>query len=289
MKLYHLTHEDYVPSILSKGLIPGYSKGMKVNPEKPSNYVFLTDNIEHVLKQNMYRSGWIVLEVDIEGLDVKQHITRCFEPGKNIPIPNEFIFEGIIEPKRIKVNQELSSFKKPETQPREESNMKINQSLVTKTFQCRNGTMGSYYDLDDVHCIKDVLTKNLGISISESEVIDFWKWRCEEWDGSWFGVDPSHTDVSDIQDWFEEFIKFVGVETDEDEENISEPPLRVGVKVVVKDVDGSPWEVELDPNYHSQLISEIESQIPEKSERGTIRYSLDYDPAKVWNVRKLES
>jgi hypothetical protein len=137
MKLYHLTHEDYVPSILSKGLIPGYSKGMKVNPEKPSNYVFLTDNIEHVLKQNMYRSGWIVLEVDIEGLDVKQHITRCFEPGKNIPIPNEFIFEGIIEPKRIKVNQELSSFKKPETQPRKESNMNKIETLLQKLHDLR--------------------------------------------------------------------------------------------------------------------------------------------------------
>lgn len=72
-------------------------------------------------------------------------------------------------------------------------------------------------------------------------------------------------------------------EEEEDEENISEPPPRVGMKVVVKDVDGSPWEIELDPNYHSQFISEIESQIPEKSERGTIRYSLDYVPEKEFD------
>jgi hypothetical protein len=60
------------------------------------------------------------------------------------------------------------------------------------------------------------------------------------------------------------------------------------VKVVVKDCEGVPWEIELDPDYHTQLLRDIESQIPEKTEGGTIRYSLEYDPAKVWNMRKLE-
>ena len=108
--------------------------------------------------------------------------------------------------------------------------MKINQDLVTKTFQCRNGTSGLYHDPGDV----------------------------------------------------------VGVEPDEDEENIPQPPPRVGVKVVVKDGDGIPWEIELDPDYHSQLIQDIESQIPEKSEGGSVRYSLEYDSKKIWSVKKLE-
>jgi len=56
----------------------------------------------------------------------------------------------------------------------------------------------------------------------------------------------------------------------------------------VKDADGQPWEIELEPEYHSQLIGEIESQIPEKSEGGSIRYSLEYNPEKIWNMRKLE-
>jgi len=74
----------------------------------------------------------------------------------------------------------------------------------------------------------------------------------------------------------------------EEKEEYSEPPPRVGVKVVVKDTDGQPWEIELEPEYHSQLIGEIESQIPEKSEGGSIRYSLEYNPEKIWNMRKLE-
>lgn len=131
--------------------------------------------------------------------------------------------------------------------------MKIDQSIATRTFQCR----------------------------------DFWHWRSNEWDGSWFGVDPKR-DSDLIQEYFQKFIKFVGVETDDDEEEYSEPPLRVGVKVVVKDGEGVPWEIEMDPQYHSQLIGEIESQIPEKSEGGSIRYSLEYNPEKIWNMRKLE-
>jgi hypothetical protein len=139
-----------------------------------------------------------------------------------------------------------------------------------------------YYDLEDVHRIQEVLKEEHGIFISESEAIDFWKWRSEEWDSSFL----SSGNDSEILEWFQKFIQFVGVEPDEDDENIPEPPPKAGVKVLVKDAEGQPWEVELDPEYHSQLIQDIESQIPEKSEGGSIRYSLEYDPTKVWNVRK---
>lgn len=175
--------------------------------------------------------------------------------------------------------------------------MKINQELVTQTFQVRNGTSGMYHDLDDVHRIQESLARELGVTISESEAIDFWRWRCSEWDGSWFGIDPSHTPDKDILDWFQQFIKFVGVETDEDSEDYSgdnvevmdsASPTRVGVKVQLRDAEDCLWEVELDPAYHTQLLGEIEAQIPEKSESGTIRYSLEYDPSKVWSARKLE-
>jgi hypothetical protein len=141
-----------------------------------------------------------------------------------------------------------------------------------------------YHDLEDVHRIQDVLKRELGVTISESEAIDFWKWRSEEWDSSFL----SRADDSEILEFFQKFIQFVGVEPDEDYEDISEPPSKVGVKVVVKDGQGVPWEIELDPDYHIQLLRDIESQIPEKTEGGTIRYSLEYDPAKVWNMRKLE-
>ena len=59
------------------------------------------------------------------------------------------------------------------------------------------------------------------------------------------------------------------------------------MKVIVKDSEGQPWEIELDPEYHSQLLNDIESQIPEKSVGGSIRYSLEYNPEKIWNMRKL--
>ena len=164
--------------------------------------------------------------------------------------------------------------------------MKINQDLVTKTFQCRNGTSGLYHDPSDVKFIQEVLHRNLGVLVSESEVIDFWHHRSEQWDSSWLSV-PHHDD-GEILEWFQEFIEFIGVEPQEENEDISLPPPRAGVKVVVKDGEGIPWEIELDPDYHAQLLQDIESQIPEKSEGGSIRYSLEYDPKKIWNMRKLE-
>lgn len=162
--------------------------------------------------------------------------------------------------------------------------MKIDQSLVTRTFNVRLQNAGMYHNLKDVHRIQDVLKRELGVTISESEAIDFWLHRSNEWDSSWLSVGND----SEILEWFQKFIKFIGVEPDDDEEEYSETPPKVGVKVVVKDSEGQPWEIELEPEYHSQLIEEIESQIPEKSEGGSIRYSVEYNPEKIWNMRKLE-
>ena len=166
--------------------------------------------------------------------------------------------------------------------------MKINQELVTQTFNVRLQNAGIYYEQDDVDHIKSEVHRLFGVTLSNSEAIDFWVWRCNEWDGSWFGVDPKR-DADLIQEYFQKFIKFVGVETDDDEEEYSEPSPKIGVKVIVKDSEGQPWEIELEPEYHSQLLNDIESQIPEKSEGGSIRYSLEYDPIKIWSVRKLET
>lgn len=93
--------------------------------------------------------------------------------------------------------------------------MKINQKLVTQTFQCRNGTSGLYHDLDDVKVIQEVLQRNHGVFLSESEVIDFWRWRSNEWDGSWLSIMGGE---KEILEFFIEFIQHVGVEIEEDEE-----------------------------------------------------------------------
>ena len=163
--------------------------------------------------------------------------------------------------------------------------MKITQELATRAFTARNGTCGYYWCEEDVKRIQDVLREKLGIFISQSEGIDFWRWRSSEWDSSFLSVGSD----DEILEWFTKFIQFTGVDTEEDSPEYSPPIPRTGVKVVVKDGDGVPWEVELDPEYHSRLLGEIESQIPEGSEGGTIRYSLEYDPEKIWGMRKLES
>ena len=93
--------------------------------------------------------------------------------------------------------------------------MKINQDLVTKTFQCRNGTSGFYHNLDDVKVIQDVLQRNLSVFVSESEVIDFWRWRSSEWDSSFLTLMGGE---KEILDWFGKFIQYIGVETEVEDE-----------------------------------------------------------------------
>jgi len=98
--------------------------------------------------------------------------------------------------------------------------MKINQDLVTKTFQCRNGTSGLYHDMNDVKFIQEVLQRNLGVFVSESEVIDFWHHRSQEWDGSWLSIMGGE---KEILEFFSEFLQHVGVEIDEEDDLGGDP------------------------------------------------------------------
>ena len=66
-----------------------------------------------------------------------------------------------------------------------------------------------------------------------------------------------------------------------------ESPEKSGVKILVKDDSGELWEFELDPDYYNQVITQIDSQIPEeRSENNLLKINIDYSPEKVWNIKK---
>lgn len=51
--------------------------------------------------------------------------------------------------------------------------MKIDQKLVSKAFQIRNDVSSTYYDNGDIHKIRELIQREYGVTISESEAIDF--------------------------------------------------------------------------------------------------------------------
>jgi len=69
--------------------------------------VFLTDDIEVPIQQlgSTYSpKNWMILQVDVEGLDVEPYQTT--ELQINLMIPNEFIVRSSIHPRRIKKHVE---------------------------------------------------------------------------------------------------------------------------------------------------------------------------------------
>jgi hypothetical protein len=83
--------------------------------------------------------------------------------------------------------------------------VKIDQKLVSKAFQIRNDVSSTYYDNGDIHKIRELIQREYGVTISESEAIDFWRWRSSEWDASFLRV----TSDSEVLSWFRKFIMFV--------------------------------------------------------------------------------
>ena len=93
--------------------------------------------------------------------------------------------------------------------------MKISQLQIDEAFLTKRGFSGYYVrdDLDD-ECekIKQVISTKFSVILSTSEAFEFWKWRCAQWDGTWFRI----ANDSEIIDFFEKFLKEFFPRIDED-------------------------------------------------------------------------
>ncbi|NBT49676.1 MAG: hypothetical protein EBT07_18055 [Actinobacteria bacterium] len=91
--LYHLTR---------------FSRGITCN--RKQEFVFLTDDIKVPIQQlgsNYSPEGWVVLQVDVEGLQVEPHRTTGLQV--NQIIPNEFVINTPIHPERINHEEEVQT------------------------------------------------------------------------------------------------------------------------------------------------------------------------------------
>jgi hypothetical protein len=100
MVYYHITRPWYVLSILYKGLIPRYKRGITCGKRQP--YIWLTDDPLYIVETQLV-PGWkySVLEVNCDNLYVKPYITYY----KSIPevVCHQYKYNDVISSERIKV------------------------------------------------------------------------------------------------------------------------------------------------------------------------------------------
>lgn len=113
-KLFHITPERHLDSILKKGIIAGFRKGLTTSRQPKWKTVFLTNNIDRILKDQAgetwsRRHKPIVLEVDIEDLKIEP---KKYFGGGTYTI-SDFEFEcKYVPPKKIKIHKEFNEYKK---------------------------------------------------------------------------------------------------------------------------------------------------------------------------------
>lgn len=80
--LYHITKKKYISSILIKGLIPAYRKGIKVCGDR-CKYVYLTNNINKIIYEQCginycKKHDLIIIEINCENLIInpKKYISN---------------------------------------------------------------------------------------------------------------------------------------------------------------------------------------------------------------------
>lgn len=104
--LYHITKKKHIPSILIKGLIPAYRKGLKVCGDK-CKHVYLTNNINKIIYEQCGESYFkkhecVILEIDIN--DIKIEHVKYINNGTYTISDFEFITDKITPDRIIKIH-----------------------------------------------------------------------------------------------------------------------------------------------------------------------------------------
>lgn len=85
--------------------------------------------------------------------------------------------------------------------------MNINQKYIDLHLLCCSGYGNVDYAYDDCKIIQKVIQDGFGVTLSIAECYNFWHWRCEQYDASFLSVGDTEGHVSDIQEWFVDWLE----------------------------------------------------------------------------------
>lgn len=106
MTYYHITKFKHINSIIAKGIIPGYRRGLCINPGK-LKHVYITTDVKRILTTQagtawLKRNKIAVFEVDITGLTLEP---VKYRDGATYTISDFEFMTDKIEPERLPVLQ----------------------------------------------------------------------------------------------------------------------------------------------------------------------------------------
>lgn len=104
--LYHITPSKNLSSIMEKGLVPAFGKGLYCLEGERRPVVWLTDNPEYILAKQAGEE-WIanhkpiVLKVNCDKLDVKQYMS--YVTGIPTIAPHEYYVEHTVKQRLVEL------------------------------------------------------------------------------------------------------------------------------------------------------------------------------------------
>lgn len=85
--------------------------------------------------------------------------------------------------------------------------MNINQKYIDLHLLCCSGYGNVDYAYEDCKTIQRAIQQGFGVTLSIAECYNFWHWRSEQYEASFLSVGDSQGHVSDIQEWFVDWLK----------------------------------------------------------------------------------
>ena len=85
--------------------------------------------------------------------------------------------------------------------------MNINQKYIDLHLLCCSGYGNVDYAYEDCKIIQRAIKDGFGVILSIAECYNFWHWRSEQYEASFLSVGDSQGHISDIQEWFVDWLK----------------------------------------------------------------------------------
>ena len=143
--------------------------------------------------------------------------------------------------------------------------MNINQKYIDLHLLCCSGYGNVDYAYEDCKIIQRAIQEGFGVTLSIAECYNFWHWRSEQYEASFLSVGASQGHVSDIQEWFVDWLKETDYTHSCELFEEAEKPVVVEKTIQERGEELIDYVRSLTPEQHKEVIEKFKSMMPHRA------------------------
>lgn len=142
--------------------------------------------------------------------------------------------------------------------------MNINQKYIDLHLLCLAGYGNVDYAYEDCKFIQLAIQRGFGVTLSISECYNFWHWRSEQYEASFLAIKEGEGGISDIQEWFIDWLKETDYEHSCELFEEAEKPVIVEKTIQERTKELIEYAKSLTPEQLKEVTDKFKSLMPQR-------------------------